>query len=73
MAETDEASCARKQLLVLYGSQTGTAEDLAEEIGRDAFRYRFPVSVRALDEYDVVRRFRTAYYCSDPAFCLCHI
>jgi hypothetical protein len=28
-----------RNLLVLYGSQTGTAQDLAERIGREALRY----------------------------------
>ena len=27
-----------RNLLVLYGSQTGTAQDLAERIGREALR-----------------------------------
>ncbi|KZS12417.1 NADPH-dependent diflavin oxidoreductase 1 [Daphnia magna] len=28
-----------RNILVLYGSQTGTAQDLAERIGREALRY----------------------------------
>lgn len=28
-----------RELLILYGSQTGTAQDLAERIGREALRY----------------------------------
>ncbi|KAM6985413.1 NADPH-dependent diflavin oxidoreductase 1 [Aplochiton taeniatus] len=41
-------------LLVLYGSQTGTAQDTAERIGRQAQRRRFQVRVEALDTYNVV-------------------
>ncbi|MBN3323911.1 NDOR1 oxidoreductase, partial [Atractosteus spatula] len=40
-------------LLVLYGSQTGTAQDTAERIGRQAQRRRVQVRVEALDSYNV--------------------
>ncbi|XP_066569284.1 NADPH-dependent diflavin oxidoreductase 1 [Amia ocellicauda] len=40
-------------LLVLYGSQTGTAQDTAERIGRQAQRRRVEVRVEALDSYNV--------------------
>ncbi|XP_067296248.1 NADPH-dependent diflavin oxidoreductase 1 isoform X1 [Pseudorasbora parva] len=40
-------------LLVLYGSQTGTAQDTAERIGRQAQRRRMRVRVEALDSYNV--------------------
>ncbi|XP_057211902.1 NADPH-dependent diflavin oxidoreductase 1 isoform X2 [Triplophysa rosa] len=40
-------------LLVLYGSQTGTAQDTAERIGRQAQRKRMRVRVEALDTYNV--------------------
>lgn len=42
-----------RRLLILYGSQTGTAEDVAERIGRQARRYRFAVSVMAMNDYPV--------------------
>ncbi|MFT7817556.1 NADPH-dependent diflavin oxidoreductase 1 isoform X2 [Arapaima gigas] len=41
-------------LLVLYGSQTGTAQDTAERIGRQAQRRHVRVRVEALDSYNVV-------------------
>lgn len=41
-------------LLVLYGSQTGTAQDTAERIGRQAQRRRMRFRVEALDTYNVV-------------------
>ncbi|XP_060719181.1 NADPH-dependent diflavin oxidoreductase 1 [Tachysurus vachellii] len=40
-------------LLLLYGSQTGTAQDTAERIGRQAQRKRIGVRVQALDTYNV--------------------
>uniref|UniRef100_A0AAY4EG73 NADPH-dependent diflavin oxidoreductase 1 n=1 Tax=Denticeps clupeoides TaxID=299321 RepID=A0AAY4EG73_9TELE len=40
-------------LLVLYGSQTGSAQDTAERIGRQAQRRRMKVRVEALDDYGV--------------------
>nr|XP_023398425.1 NADPH-dependent diflavin oxidoreductase 1 [Loxodonta africana] len=42
------------QLLVLFGSQTGTAEDTAERLGREARRRRLRCRVLALDSYPVV-------------------
>jgi len=41
-------------LLVLFGSQTGTAQDTAERIGRQAQRRRMRFRVEALDNYNVV-------------------
>ncbi|KAK1787293.1 hypothetical protein P4O66_002799 [Electrophorus voltai] len=40
-------------LLVLYGSQTGTAQDTAERVGRQAQRRRMGVRMHALDTYNV--------------------
>lgn len=40
-----------RRLLVLYGSQTGTAQDVAERIGREAWRRRFSARVLAMDDY----------------------
>lgn len=42
------------QLLVLFGSQTGTAQDVAERLGREARRRRLGCRVQALDSYAVV-------------------
>ena len=41
-------------LLVLFGSETGCAEDVAERIGRQARRKRFRTRVVAMDDYDKV-------------------
>ncbi|XP_061887354.1 NADPH-dependent diflavin oxidoreductase 1 [Entelurus aequoreus] len=40
-------------LLILYGSQTGTAQDTAQRIARQALRRRLQVHVLPLDDYDV--------------------
>lgn len=38
---------------MLYGSQTGTAQDIAENIWRESKRYHFVGGVKAMDDYDV--------------------
>lgn len=43
------------RLLVLFGSQTGTAQDVSERLGREARRRRLGCRVQALDSYPVVR------------------
>lgn len=45
---------AARKMLVLYGSQTGTAQDNAERVGREAKRHHFHCKVEALDDYPVV-------------------
>lgn len=40
-------------LLVLFGSQTGTAEEVAERLGREARRRHLRCRVQALDSYPV--------------------
>ncbi|XP_075761313.1 NADPH-dependent diflavin oxidoreductase 1 isoform X1 [Pelodiscus sinensis] len=46
---------AERKLLVLFGSQTGTAQDTAERIGREAKRRHFHCRVEALDSYPVAQ------------------
>ena len=46
----DEGDVARS-LLVLYGSQTGTAQEVAERVGREATRLHFSVVVSAMDNF----------------------
>lgn len=48
------AVAAGRQLLVLYGSQTGTAQDTAERVGREGKRKHFRVRVLDMDSYDTV-------------------
>jgi len=40
-----------RPLVVLYGSQTGTAQEVAERVGREATRLHFSVLVSALDNF----------------------
>ncbi|XP_071115588.1 NADPH-dependent diflavin oxidoreductase 1-like [Haliotis cracherodii] len=42
-----------RRLLVLYGSQTGTAQDVAERVGREARRRHFHTRVSELDSYQI--------------------
>ena len=44
-----------RRLVVLYGSQTGTAEEVAERVGREAVRLHFDTEVSSLDNFDVRR------------------
>ncbi|XP_041262697.1 NADPH-dependent diflavin oxidoreductase 1 isoform X2 [Onychostruthus taczanowskii] len=44
---------AERGLLVLFGSQTGTAQDAAERVGREAQRRRLRCRVEALDSCDL--------------------
>jgi len=42
------------RIVILYGSQTGTAQDVAERLERDAIRRQLSVVIKPLDMYDVV-------------------
>ncbi|RUS69230.1 hypothetical protein EGW08_023009 [Elysia chlorotica] len=42
-----------RQLLVLYGSQTGTAHDVADRVTREAKRRYFATRTLAMDDYNV--------------------
>ena len=43
-----------RQILIAYGSQTGTAQDVAERIGIDAWRQHFHITVSSFDNYPMV-------------------
>ncbi|XP_077140107.1 NADPH-dependent diflavin oxidoreductase 1 [Ranitomeya variabilis] len=45
---------ADRNLLILYGSQMGTAEDMAERVGREARRRHFTCRVDSIDSYNIV-------------------
>lgn len=45
-----------RKILILYGSQTGTAQDVAEKLAREAKRRFLSTRVMALDDYNVVCR-----------------
>lgn len=42
-----------RKLIVLYGSQTGTAQDLAEYVWRESKRYFFNGTVTCMDKYNI--------------------
>ena len=50
----DLSKISGRKISVLYGSQTGTAQEVAERIGLEAKRRYLSASVLALDDYDVV-------------------
>lgn len=47
-----------RRLLILYASQTGSAQDVAEYIGREAWRRHFVARVQDVKDFDKVRQFR---------------
>ena len=49
---------SERRLLILFGSQTGTAQDVAEKISREARRRHFLPKVVALDSYNIVRNLK---------------
>lgn len=55
------------RFLILFGSQTGTAQDVAERVGRYARRYKFRVSVLAMDDYpkaDLIKEQLVLFVCA---------
>ncbi|KAJ1680192.1 NAPDH-dependent diflavin reductase [Spiromyces aspiralis] len=48
------------ELTILYGSQTGCAEDVAKRIAREGWRRHFKVHVQELDEFDRQKLFTTS-------------
>lgn len=42
-----------RTMIVLYGSQTGTAQDISENIWRESKRFHFAGGVKPMDDYEV--------------------
>lgn len=42
-----------RKLSILYGSQTGNAQDISERIWRESKRFYFTGTVKSMDDYDV--------------------
>jgi len=40
-------------ILILYASQTGTGQYVAEEVSRELIKREFSVDVKEMDDYDV--------------------
>jgi len=57
-----------RKLTVLFGSQTGSAEDTARRIGRDGIKRHMVSRVCALDEYSIVSYARCYNTSSTNAF-----
>lgn len=51
-------------LSILYGSQTGTAECIAERIARECRARLVPVCVNALDDVDITQHNFVVFVCS---------
>ena len=45
-----------RELLILYASQTGSAQDVAEFIAREAWRRHFSARVLNVQDFDKVKR-----------------
>ena len=44
-----------RPLLILFGSQTGTAEEVADRLAAESLRWHFAPRVVPMEEYDVAR------------------
>lgn len=42
-----------RNMIVLYGSQTGTAQDISENIWRESKRFHFAGGVKPMDDYEI--------------------
>ena len=58
----EESDGVLRKLVVLYGSQTGTAEEVAERIGREARRRFIVPNVLAMDDYNIVCAFSSHHF-----------
>lgn len=57
MADTQAPGLRKRSALVLYGSETGNAQEVAEELGALAERLRFVTHVSEMDHARLVRLF----------------
>lgn len=46
-----------REVLILYGTQTGTAQEVSEEIWRKLKKYWIPTSIMSFEHYPIVRFF----------------
>ena len=51
---TDDEEGLDRSFTILYGSQTGNAQDVAERIGRQARRRHVHACIHSMDDYDIV-------------------
>lgn len=50
-----------KNIVVFYGSQTGTAEEFANRLSKDAHRYGMKGMAADPEEYDMVTSFKKIF------------
>lgn len=43
-----------REVLILYGTQTGTAQEVSEEIWRKLKKYYIPTSIMSFENYPIV-------------------
>lgn len=58
---------ANERITILYGSQTGNSQDIAERIWRDSKRFYFKGGVKSMDDYciqDIVNEKLLIFVCS---------
>lgn len=55
----DDALVSHRELTILYATETGNAQDVAERLARHARRLHFSVRVFSIDDYSVVRSIGT--------------
>ena len=58
---------SERNLLILYGSQTGTAVEISERIFREARRLHFRTRIMAMDDYPIkglIEEHLTVFVCS---------
>lgn len=53
-AASASSAAGERHFTILYGTQTGNAQDVAERMARQARRRRIATDVCAMDEYDIV-------------------
>lgn len=47
---------------ILYGSQSGSAEEVARRIGRNAYVNGYDTSISSMNDYEKVNQFSNAFY-----------
>jgi sulfite reductase alpha subunit-like flavoprotein len=53
-ADMSEDESFERRFTILYGTQTGNAQDVAERISRQARRQRYLTNVHSMEDYDIV-------------------
>lgn len=54
MSDGEEEEEVERRFTILYGTETGNSQDVAERIARQARRRRISTSVYSMADYDIV-------------------